>query len=236
LTFYADTWAQSRQRWWDIASYKGSLSDYYNQYNGWDYTAITDPFRNLLGYSSTDFSYTDAGQPDGPSVTLTYDKAPSVPYFVGHIEARRLKPNFAYQIKLVGKPTYGPRGAGPFIKKIETGAIVSVPEGGGEDWANATLGHIGRWWNDSNASENTNAVTDEVYASTYPGDTIYGYIFMGDFVTGPDGKAEQSSALRKSGKKMVQFLFEPTVESSARSTTQCVDHSDCHNVTGMKMG
>lgn len=185
LTSYADTWYASQPRWWDIASYRASSTNYYNQYNAWSYTGDA-----TNGYSSPNFDYATAGTPGGPTVTVTYDRAPNVPYFVGRIVASNLKPNFAYQMKLVGKPVYGARGAGPFVKKNAGGAVVAVPDGGGEDWANAKIGHIGRWWNDSNASGNTNAVTDSVYASTYPTDTIYGYIFMGNFVTGPDGKAD----------------------------------------------
>lgn len=197
LSPYADPWSQAQQRWWDIGSYQGTqgkgakaiTADFYNQYNGWHYTPNTNSPTPGLGYASPDFNYRGAGQPGGPTVTLTYDAAPGVPYFVGHIEARHLKPNFAYQMKLVGKPRYGPRGTGPFTQKLPFGPTVTVPDGGGEDWANSQLGHIGRWWNDSNASGNTNAVTNSVYASVYPRDTIYGYIFMGDFVTGADGSA-----------------------------------------------
>lgn len=178
LVPYQDTWADARPRWWDIASYHDT-ADHYNQYNGWG-----------LSYDSTSGTVSSSVfQYQGGQLTLTYDQKPNKPYFIGHVDATGLKPNFAYQLKLVGKPLYGPRGCGPYTVKNSSGQIVSQVDGGGEDWANDSLGHIGRWWNDSNASGNTNAITDSVYASTYPTDTIYGYIFMGDFITDAAGNA-----------------------------------------------
>lgn len=179
LAPYQDTWSAAQQRWWDIASSHDATGDKYNQYNGWNPTY--DSASN--DYISTSFAY-QSGQ-----LTLTYDQKPNKPYFIGHVDATGLKPNFAYQLKLVGKPLYGPRGCGPYNIKNSAGVVVAMPAGGGEDWANDTIGHIGRWWNDSNASGNTNAITDSVYASTYPTDTIYGYIFMGDFITDAAGNA-----------------------------------------------
>src|SRR5687767_3562502 len=76
---FKEPWASARDRFWDIAD---------NQYNA---------FVNAIGTSGA-YKYSNA------SVSLTYDPAPSVPYFVGRIQASGLKPNFAYQLKLTGKP------------------------------------------------------------------------------------------------------------------------------------
>ncbi len=190
LVAYWDPWGLSQNRWWDIASYRSGSTDFYNQYNAfapYNYNATTGE------YDTASFKYGTNG-----SVTVSYDTAPSVPYFVAHISATGLKPNFAYQMKLIGKPVSGSpedaakkgRGFGPYTKRSATKGIISVMDGNGEDWANETIGKIGRWWNDSLQGSSTNAVTDSVFNSTYPNETIYGYIFMGDFVTDASGNAE----------------------------------------------
>ena len=190
LGAYWDPWGPSQNRWWDIASYKSGSTDFYNQYNGF----APYNFNSTTGeYDTNSFKYGVNG-----SVTVTYDTAPAVPYFVAHIAATGLKPNFAYQMKLVGKPVYGSpedsakkgRGFGPYAKRSNSKGIISVVDGNGEDWANETIGKIGRWWNDSLQGSSTNAVTDSVFDSTYPNESIYGYIFMGDFVTDANGNAQ----------------------------------------------
>ena len=55
-------------------------------------------------------------------VTVTFVK--HAVSFQGHLSARGLKPNFAYQLKLNGKPNK-------------------------DQWANDQLGTLGRWWTDS---------------------------------------------------------------------------------------
>ena len=52
----------------------------------------------LLDGSMLRYTYADA------SVTLTYQAGPGTT-FEAHLSAADLKPNFAYQVKLVGKPT-----------------------------------------------------------------------------------------------------------------------------------
>jgi len=64
---------------------------------------------------------------DSASVTVTYENSATT--FKGTLNATGLKPNFAYQIKLNGKPT-------------------SIWGAGGDDWANQQLGNLGRWWGD----------------------------------------------------------------------------------------
>lgn len=148
---YADPWASAKERWWD---YKNRQFDAF--VNG-----------------SQSFAY------NGGQVTLTYDTAPGVPYFVGHIEARGLKPNFVYQMKLVGKPVKGTLGWGAQ----------------GNDWSNDAIGKAGRWWcANTNHAAGTN-FNDTHYRDYYANATgtgvhnIYGYQFLGDFVTDENGNA-----------------------------------------------
>lgn len=196
LVAYRDTWPDAQERWWDIGSHMETVDEEtvtkYNQYNAW----ITN------GASNGQFNYASRAA----NVRITYEKAPLVPYFVGHVSATGLKPNFAYQVKLTGKPVFGTRGTGTrqsyvtASSKLPDATRVYQPVSGtpvnGDDWTNQQLGYAGRWWNDSNASGNTNAVTDGVYqrwgasSANKRGDTIYGYLFMGSFVTDAQGNAE----------------------------------------------
>jgi len=64
------------------------------------------------------YAYADA------VVTLEYEEG--APTFTGILVASGLKPNFAYQIKLNGKPEYF--------------------GDDGDDWANEQFGRLGRWW------------------------------------------------------------------------------------------
>jgi len=64
---------------------------------------------------------------DYAQATATLEYEGTAPTFTGTLTLSGLKPNFAYQIKLNGKPTYW------------WGS-------GGDDWANERLGYAGRWW------------------------------------------------------------------------------------------
>jgi len=75
-------------------------------------------FLYATGYQSF-FNY---GQ---PAVKLVFCDISST--FEGPLAASGLKPNFAYQMKLVGKPT-------------------KVYGAGGDDRANEQIGYAGRWW------------------------------------------------------------------------------------------
>jgi hypothetical protein len=102
-----------------------------------------------------------------PSVTLTYDDVSNT--FSGTLTATGLKPNFAYQMKLVGKPTSG-------------------WAEGGDDWTNEQIGYAGRWWRKQPNPGNTN---DTDY-NTNKDDTDYifeGYLLFDFFVTDDQGDA-----------------------------------------------
>lgn len=175
LVPFADPWSRAQPRWRDI-----------------DNNLYAPAFRS----GATAFSYGRA------IVTLTYERDPRTPYFAGRIEARGLKPNFAYQLKLAGKPIYGSRGFGatgslvnvtsrdaaarPFlgVRRDASGRALPV---NADDWTNQQLGFAGRWWDDT-LPPGTN-LDDAYYRTYYPRHTVYGYIFMGDFVTDEFGRA-----------------------------------------------
>jgi hypothetical protein len=71
-------------------------------------------------------SYRETYTYDSASVTATFE-ACGESTLVGHLSAINLKPNFAYQVKLVGKP------------ERLWGAI-------GDDDTNERIGFTGRWW------------------------------------------------------------------------------------------
>ena len=99
--------SEANLRWWDVAS------------NVFD-----------IAYSST-YTY------DDPTVTLTYGTGGDPITLTGHLSAVSLKPNFAYQIKLEGKPT-------------------GLWGSDGDDAANEVIGFLGRWWREQPSPANSN--------------------------------------------------------------------------------
>lgn len=158
LVPYRDPWKEARPRWLDIAN--GRLHQFIKNFN------------TPAGF------YYRAGQ-----VTLSYDPQQSGGVFRGHLAARGLKPNFAYQIKLCGKPVFGRGGWGKQ----------------GDDEGNARLGLAGRWWDDTVQKNGW----DEYYRSLYikapleRRHTMVGYLFAGDFVTDEQGNADTDFAIEK---------------------------------------
>ncbi len=71
-------------------------------------------------------SYKDTYDYAAADVDINYDPAGDST-LRGHLSASNLKPNFAYQIKLSGKPT----------------ALWGLA---GDDTTNERLGYLGRWW------------------------------------------------------------------------------------------
>lgn len=176
LNSYNDPWPSAQERWMDISN---------AQYGDW----LTN------GSPNGKYSYRT-----NPQVLLTYDRRPAQPYFIGHIDATGLKPNFAYQLKLLGKPVYGTRGMGTATSYIDfngaTHTVGTTPVNG-DDWANEKVGYAGRWWDDNNQFAGTN-LNDSYYLNYYRNPvsggntdvhTIYGYHFMGSFITDARGEA-----------------------------------------------
>lgn len=146
LAPYRDPWTMARPRWWDIAG------------------------RTFNDFIQHGFSYGRS------QVELTYDADPANGQFTGHLVAAGLKPNFAYQLKLIGKPDGGRRGWGKW----------------GDELGNVRLGSVARWWCDTCLKN----VTDSHYKYYGPHGwshqrhSIYGYAFLGTFVTSPLGAAD----------------------------------------------
>lgn len=107
-----------------------------------------------------------------PTVTVTFDDGTDT--LQGAIDATSLKPNFAYQIKLIGKPT-GDWGAA------------------GDDAANERIGHVGRWWSDIAGN-----VNDAYYEANHNSETIAGYLVIGFLITDEDGQAHVDWRLENS--------------------------------------
>ena len=109
------------------------------------------------------FSYTAA------RVFLTYATA-DPKGFTGILTAGGLKPNFCYQLKLVGKPT-------------------ALWGAAGDDASNERLGYLGRWWH-AWPGDAWNA-TDAEYRrdKNRPGHTFEGYLLFDFFVTDATGAA-----------------------------------------------
>jgi len=168
LQSVADSWNKAAPRWRDIGN-----------------NAFSSAFRAGFSYQSG-------------SVVLTYPRSPDAKTFSAHISARGLKPNFAYQLKLAGKPVSGPQGWGTahsYISASTNGSgatpvshdVAGTPVGG-DDWTNQQLGYAGRWWDDTNAPF-TN-LDNAYFQANYPNHTVYGYLFLGDFITDASGNAE----------------------------------------------
>ena len=185
---YRDPWPAGRKRFWDMSN------DPKRQFNDWLTKTTPKVPSGAFRYGGN------------PTVTLTYDTAPLVPFFVGHIDAIGLKPNFCYQLKLAGKPVYGSRGMGLGTSYVDLNGATHAVNGtdgtptpvNGDDWANEQIGYAGRWWDETNQSGGTNNA-DYIYTDNYKtpvssGDlgsvhTVYGYHFLGSFVTNSKGKA-----------------------------------------------
>jgi hypothetical protein len=104
---------------------------------------------------------------DQPSVTLTFCTAANI--FAGTLKVTGLKPNFAYQIKLVGKPE-------------------NIWGEDGDDSANERIGYAGRWWRLQPNPGNSNDAEYEEYKDD-PNYVYEGYLFFDFFVTDQYGNA-----------------------------------------------
>jgi len=122
-------------------------------------------------------SYRDAYVYDDAVVTVTYTPCEGLG-FAGHLSAANLKPNFAYQIKLVGKPS-------------------GLWDGDGDDVANELIGFTGRWWR---TQPNTGNSSDADYNANHdnPDYIFEGYLVVDFFVTNPDGTAEMDFEVHSS--------------------------------------
>jgi hypothetical protein len=93
-----------------------------------------------------------------PTVTVSFDDMGGTT-LSGTLSASGLKPNFAYQIKLEGKPT-------------------------ADAWGNERIGYLGRWW-----SPVAGNVDDAYYVAHKSTEAILGYLLFDFFITDGNGNA-----------------------------------------------
>jgi len=119
----------------------------------------------------------------GPAVIeVKYDPAPTVPYFVGALKASGLKPNFCYQLKLVGKPGKSSSSA-PGLWGYAA-----------DNTTNKALLQAGRWWNyrtEDPAFTTTND-TQVLRTTDYKNGWVAGYLYFGFVMTDAAGNAAWS--------------------------------------------
>lgn len=123
-------------------------------------------------------SYRESYLYDSASVSVTWDTYLAVA-FTGHVSAVDLKPNFAYQMKLVGKPA----------------GIWGVA---GDDETNERIGYAGRWWRHQPNPGNANDADYEAHKDD-PAYIYEGYIMFDFFLTDRFGAAEVNFTLASSG-------------------------------------
>ena len=133
-------------------------------------------FRDLARHAyapsyQDNYSYADA------TVILTYQEGGATT-FSGHLSATNLKPNFAYQMKLLGKPT----------------GLYGVD---GDDATNERLGYAGRWWR---KQPNPGPATDAEYEANHdnPAYIYEGFILFDFLLTDRNGNAEFDFSLDSS--------------------------------------
>lgn len=119
---------------------------------------------NLYAASYQDtYTYGDA------SVTVAFDRCLDST-FAGHLAAVNLKPNFAYQMKLVGKPE-------------------AVWGADGDDLTNERIGYAGRWWRMTPNPGNSNDQDYEAHKDD-PAYVFEGYLLFDFLVTDRFGVSE----------------------------------------------
>jgi hypothetical protein len=149
--------------------------------------SASDPtlrWRDTAGASETASVYGEAfrstfsyGNTTGTYAGLTWtDRGTRL---TGTLTAHGLKPNMAYQVKLVGKTKVTSARTAPSATKDPLG------------WASWQLGHNGRWWCDTDGN-----VTDAgLSACVAKRHNIFGYLLFDFVVTDPSGNADASLVL-----------------------------------------
>jgi hypothetical protein len=122
-------------------------------------------------------AYQDTYLYDHASVVIAFDSCQDS-VFAGSLSGINLKPNFAYQVKLVGKPE-------------------GVWGLDGDDATNERIGYAGRWWRSTPDPGNS---TDQDYeAHKDDPDYVYeGYLLFDFFLTDSLGSADAGFATRSS--------------------------------------
>ena len=147
-----------------------------------------DPVGDVTTWPDTDYrwkdiadhlyaqTYQDSFTYVRPRVALAFDTTGTT--FEGQLTGFGLKPNFAYQMKLVGKPE-GDWGEA------------------GDDMSNEYIGYEGRWWRKEPNPGNSNDADYEAHKddSTY---IFEGYLLFDYFATDEYGQARKDFALESS--------------------------------------
>jgi len=107
------------------------------------------------------------------SVILTLNQS-GLKYLDGTLTATGLKPNFAYQVKLAGRPSRDGQTA-------EEAALA-------DDVANEMIGRVGRWWRAAPTPGNTNDADFDLNKNN-PSYLFQGYMPVAFFVTDASGSA-----------------------------------------------
>ncbi|MBI2298555.1 MAG: hypothetical protein HYU66_06305 [Armatimonadetes bacterium] len=157
LVAFQDQWASSRPRWKDIGD--GVYAD---------------------GFKLNDSASLGV-------ITLRYAQQPGAPYFVGEIKGAGLKPNFFYQMKLMGKPGTGTQAAGRAKPSPSPNGLWR--DGTADMSSNKALLQAGRWWNyrtEDPAFTTTND-TSVLRSADYKNGWVPGYIYFGGFFTDKNG-------------------------------------------------
>lgn len=118
-------------------------------------------------------AYRDTYTYDEAGVTVTF-VAMQDSIFSGHLSASGLKPNFAYQVKLVGKPS-------------------GLWGSEGDDITNERIGYAGRWWRVTPNPGNSNDQDYEAHRDD-PDYIFEGYLLFDFFVSDSLGYAEADFA------------------------------------------
>jgi len=121
------------------------------------------------------------------NVSISFD-TPGVNHLAGLITATGLKPNFAYQIKLIGNPSKN--------------ATSDADRAAADDATNEKLGSMGRWWRIAPNAGNTNDA-DYNQNKDNPASIYEGYLVIGFFVTDASGNAN----VRFEGKNSFHVLW-----------------------------
>ena len=118
-------------------------------------------------------SFIDSFSYNNSSVTLSFD-SPGINYLAGTVTATGLKPNFAYQIKLIGRPSKE--------------AVSDAEKAAADDATNERIGRMGRWWQLQPGGMNAEDADFDAHKDD-PAYIFEGYLVIGFFITDASGNA-----------------------------------------------
>lgn len=147
--------------------------------------------------------------PDGPQVQIRWGAAGQT--FAGDLVASGLKPNFAYQMVLMGRVALPPRGAGSDARAAL------------EAETSRQLGHWGRWW-----CEGCGCNVTDAGLSRHLAHGVRGYLLFDYFLTDLRGSASKPFSLDSS--------YHVLWRTSQRQARQQDGRPESHQVTRGAVG